>query len=179
VPVLALGLCGLSLLASVGISNMLPGMHDWRFHTAQLTEIGSWLGAGLPPGTVIGTYANGVLSYRVGTSMTVVDALGLTDEQIARGERDDHPGPSGHIAGDYDYVVNVRQPTLTVASGNGYSDKQRCGIDPVYARNYQVATFRREGSQNWVAVYVRSEQAATLISGLDTDPGFIYVPCPA
>jgi hypothetical protein len=91
-----------------------------------------------------------------GTSVTVVDVLGLTDEHIAReGKRDDNAGPIGHIASDYDYVVNVRQPALAVATGNGYSDKQRCGIDPVYAGNYQVATFRRAGSKNWVAaVYV-------------------------
>jgi hypothetical protein len=143
-------------------------------------EIGSWLGSNLPPGTVMSTYANGVLSYRAGTQLQVVDVLGLTDEHIAReGKRDEKAGPIGHIASDYDYVVNVRRPSVAVTTGNGYATEQRCGVDPVYAGKYQVATFRREGTQNWIAVYLRNELAATLITDLDEDSRFVYVACPA
>jgi len=180
VPVIALGLAGVSLMVTVASPFALDRMHDWRFRIGQMGEIGSWLGSGLPPGTVISTYANGVLSYRAGTQLPVVDVLGLTDEHIARdGKRDEHAGPIGHIASDYDYVVNVRRPSVAVTTGNGYADKQRCGVDPVYAGKYQVATFRREGTQNWITVYLRSELAATLIADLDEDSRFVYVACPA
>jgi hypothetical protein len=42
-----------------------------------------------------------------------------------------------------------------------------------------VATFRREGTQNWIALYLRGQEAATLIADLDKDPRFVYVACPA
>ena len=180
VPVIALGLAGASLLVTLANPNMLDRMHDWRFRIAQMEEIGAWLGASLQPGTVISTYANGALSYRAGTQMLVVDVLGLTDEHIARdGKRDENAGPIGHIASDYAYVVNVRRPTVAVTTDNGYSGKQHCAIDPVYAGKYQVATFRREGTQNWIALYLRGQEAATLIADLDKDPRFVYVACPA
>jgi hypothetical protein len=159
---------------------MLDRMHDWRFRIAQMEEIGAWLGASLQPGTLISTYANGALSYRAGTQVLVVDVLGLTDEHIARdGKRDENAGPIGHIASDYAYVVNVRRPTVAVTTDSGYSGKQHCAIDPVYAGKYQVATFRREGTQNWIALYLRGQEAATLIADLDKDPRFVYVACPA
>ena len=76
-------------------------------------------------------------------------------------------------------MVNVRRPTVAVTTDNGYSGKQHCAIDPVYAGKYQVATFRREGTQNWIALYLRGQEAATLIADLDKDPRFVYVACPA
>ncbi|MDI5978502.1 hypothetical protein [Amycolatopsis magusensis] len=179
VPAVALGLCLLSFLVSAMSPAALPLMHDWRHKIAQMEEIGSWLGDRLPPGTVISTYANGALSYRAGTDLVVVDVLGLTDEHIAReGHRDESLGPVGHIANDYDYVVNGRRPALAVTTGNGYADRQRCGADPAYAALYSVATFRREGTDQWIAVYPRAEQALRLIERLDLDPRFTYVPCP-
>jgi hypothetical protein len=180
VPVIALGLAGVSLLVTIVSPNMLDRMHDWRLRTGQLGEIGAWLGASLQPGTVVSTYANGVLSYRAGTQLQIVDVLGLTDEHIARtGTRDEHAGAIGHIASDYGYVVNLRRPSVAVTTADGYSDEQRCAIDPVYAGKYQVATFRREGAQKWVALYLRSELAATLIADLDEDSRFVYEACPA
>jgi hypothetical protein len=161
-PVLALGLAGASMLVTVANPNALDRMHALRFRTAQLEEIGGWLGASLRPGTIISTYANGALSYRAGTQLLVVD-LGLTD---------------GRVASDYASVVNMRQPAVAVAPGNGYSDKQHCAIDPVYAGKYEVATFRRAGTQNWIALYLRSEEARTLITDLEKDPRFDYVFCP-
>ncbi|AXB45882.1 hypothetical protein [Amycolatopsis albispora] len=179
VPAVALGLCLLSFLVSAMSPSALPLMHEWRGKIAQMEEVGSWLGERLPPGTVISTYANGALSYRAGTQLVVVDVLGLTDEHIAReGHRDETLGPVGHIANDYDYVVNGRRPALAVTTGSGYSDRQRCGADPVYAALYSVATFRREGTDHWIAVYPRAEHAPRLIERLDADPRFTYVPCP-
>ncbi|WP_092533047.1 glycosyltransferase family 87 protein [Amycolatopsis arida] len=178
VPVVALALSGLSLIVSTVHGQMLPLMHEWRDKIAEMAEIGSWLGDRLPPGTVVSTFANGVLSYRAGTQLVMIDVLGLTDEHIARhGTRNADLGLVGHITTDYDYVVNVRRPALAVVTGSGYSDRQRCGADPVYAGRYEVATFRRAGTDEWVAVYPIAEQAASIIETLDADPRFEYVPC--
>jgi len=180
IPVVAFALAGLSLLVTVLSPNMLDGVRALGTRTAQLGEIGSWLAESLPPGTVMSTYDNGALSYRAGTQLQVVDVLGVTDEQIARhGVRAENPGPTGGIASDYDYVITLRRPAVAVTTSEGYAPSQHCAIDPVYAGRYQVATFRREDSRAWIALYLRSEQAATLIAELDRDSRFVYVSCPA
>nr|WP_297547381.1 hypothetical protein [Amycolatopsis sp.] len=180
VPLVASVLAGLSVLVTVASPNVLDRMHGWRTAISQLSEIGSWLGTSLQPGTVISTYANGTLSYHAGTQIVVVDVLGLTDEHIARdGQRDENAGPIGHIASDYDYVVNVRRPSVSVTTGNGYSNHQECGFDARYGGDDQVATFQRAGLPEWVTLYLRNDQAATLIADLAKDQRFVYVACPA
>ncbi|RBM19289.1 hypothetical protein DI005_16540 [Prauserella sp. PE36] len=178
VPVVAVAVCGLSLVVSTTHPGMVAGMHDWRASIRQLAETGTWLGERLPPGTVVSTYANGALSYRAGPQLVVVDVLGLTDEHIARqGERIQAAGIGGQVASDYDYVVNVRMPSVAVDTAEGYTERQHCGINPAYAGLYEVATFRREGQRKWVSLYVRSAQAPALIPLLDADPRFDYVRC--
>lgn len=180
IGVVAFVLAGVSVLVTVVSPNVLDRMHGWRSAISQLSEIGTWLGTDLPPGTVISTYANGTLSYHAGTQLTVIDVLGLTDEHIAReGRRDEKAGPIGHIASDYNYVVNVRRPAVAVTTGNGYSSQQECGYDQRYGGDYQVATFSRAGSQSWVTLYIRDDEAATLIADLAKDQHFVYVACPA
>jgi arabinofuranosyltransferase len=180
VGVVAFVLAGVSVLVTVVSPNVLDRMHGWRSAISQLSEIGTWLGTNLPPGTVISTYANGTLSYHAGTQLTVIDVLGLTDEHIARdGQRDEKAGPIGHIASDYNYVVNVRRPAVAVTTGNGYANQQECGYDQRYGGDYQVATFSRAGTQSWVTLYVRDDEAATLIADLAKDQHFVYVACPA
>jgi arabinofuranosyltransferase len=177
--VLAFAVTGVSVLVTVASPNVLDRVRERGAQTSQLAEIGSWLGANLQPGTVVSTYDNGALSYRAGTQLQIVDDLGVTDEHIARqGKRADKPGPTGGIATDYDYVVNVRRPAVAV-TGTGYAGNQHCAIDPVYAGRYRVATYRRAGTRDWIALYLRSEQAATLIADLDKDSRFVYVACPA
>ncbi len=178
VPAAGLAVTGLSLAVSVHGDQFLPAIRDGRVRTAELAEIGAWLGDRLPSGSVVATYANGPLAYWAGRQLVVVDVLGLTDAHIARdGER--VVTARGTVANDYDYVVNVRRPALAVTTADGYSAKQRCAVDPVYADRYQVATFRREGTSKWIAVYPRSEQAGAQIQALDADPRFVHVPCPA
>ncbi|GAB3499641.1 hypothetical protein [Amycolatopsis cihanbeyliensis] len=178
VPMLVLTASGLSLIVSTVHPLMLSRMHAWRDKIAEMSEIGSWFADRLPAGTVISTFANGVLSYRAGPQLIMVDVLGLTDEHIARhGSRIDLSGAPGYVNIDYDYVVNVRRPALAVVTGSGYADRQRCGADPVYAGRYQVATFRRAGTDKWVAVYPLASQSAGLIETLDADPRFEHVPC--
>ncbi|WP_342667784.1 hypothetical protein [Amycolatopsis nigrescens] len=177
VPVVTVGLVGLSLLVSISGRELLPRIEENRNAAAELGEIGGWLGERLPSGSAVATYANGALSYRAGTRVFVVDVRGRTDEYIARAASG--VGPSGALVADYDYVVNIRRPAVAVTSTDGYADRQRCAIDPVYAGRYQVATFRREGTGQWIAVYPRSEQAGSLINELDADPRFGYVPCPS
>ncbi|WP_158887098.1 hypothetical protein [Amycolatopsis anabasis] len=175
----AVGLSGLSLFVSVMSPAMADEMHDWRTKIAGMQEIGSWLGERLPPGSVLSTYANGALSYRAGTRVSVVDVLGLTDEHIARkGKRDETAGPVGHIVTDFDYVVNERRPTVAVTTGSGYLPSQECAVPNVYADDYGVATFRRNGTSGWVPVYPRQDQYAAVVAALDADPRFTFVPCP-
>ena len=177
VPV-AVVLSGLSLFVSVTHEQMLQRMHDWRDAIVELGEIGDWLGSNLPSGTVVSTFANGALSYEAGTHIVMLDVLGLTDEHIARhGQRDQKLDLVGHLAQDYDYVVNQRMPALAITTGVGYTDSQRCGADPLYAGRYLVATFRRVGTDKWVKVYPIREQATRIIETLDADPRFEHVPC--
>ncbi|WP_328446342.1 hypothetical protein [Amycolatopsis sp. NBC_00438] len=173
VPVAACGLAGIAVLVSVFSPDMLGRVRDWRTYGTELTEIGGWLGTYLPPGSVVSAAAPGALSAR-GGQLLIIDVLGRTDDHIARDGQHD-----GGYATDYDYVVNGRRPTVAVPADGGYADRQHCAIDPVYAGQYEVATFRRVGTPYWVSVYPRAEQAKSLVDDLDRDPDFRYVPCPS
>jgi len=173
VPVTVCGLAGIAVLVSVFSPDMLTRVRDLGTRGTELAEIGGWLGTYLPAGSVVSAAAPGALAVN-GGQLLIVDVLGRTDDYIARNGRHD-----GGIATDYDYVVNSRRPTVAVPDNGGYADSQHCAIDPVYAGKYQVATFRRVGTPYWVAVYPRAEQAQSLVSDLDKDPDFHYVPCPS
>jgi len=172
VPVTACGLAGIAVLVSVFSPEMLDRVRDWRAHGTELTEIGGWLGEYLPPGSVVSAAVPGALAAH-GGQLLIVDVLGRTDDHIAREGRRE-----GGVSTDYDYVVNGRRPTVAVPDG-GYADRQHCAIDPVYAGQYEVATFRRVGTPYWVAVYPRAERAKTVVTDLDKGPDFRYVPCPS
>ena len=173
VPVTVCGLAGIAVLVSVFSPDMFTRVRDLGTRGTELAEIGGWLGTYLPAGSVVSAAAPGALAVN-GGQLLIVDVLGRTDDYIARNGRHD-----GGIATDYDYVVNSRRPTVAVPDNGGYADSQHCAIDPVYAGKYQVATFRRVGTPYWVAVYPRAEQAQSLVSDLDKDPDFHYVPCPS
>jgi hypothetical protein len=173
VPVTACGLAGIAVLVSVFSPEMLDRVRDWRAHGSELAEIGGWLGEYLPPGSVVSAAAPGALAARDG-QLLIIDVLGRTDDHIAREGRHD-----GGIATDYDYVVNGRRPTVAIPADGGYLDRQHCAIDPVYAGQYEVATFRRVGTPYWVVVYPRAEQAKSVVADLDKGPDFRYVPCPS
>ncbi|MEV6875665.1 hypothetical protein [Amycolatopsis sp. NPDC051128] len=172
VPVTACGLAGIAVLVSVFSPEMLDRVRDWRAHGAELTEIGGWLDEYLPPGSVVSVAAPGALAAR-GGQLLILDVLGRTDDHIAREGRHE-----GGVSTDFDYVVNGRRPTVAVPDG-GYADRQHCAIDPVYAGQYEVATFRRVGTPYWVAVYPRAEQAKSVVADLDKGQDFRYVPCPS
>ncbi|MEU4518700.1 hypothetical protein AB0F52_08255 [Amycolatopsis sp. NPDC024027] len=173
VPVTACGLAGIAVLVSVFSPEMLDRVRVWHSHGAELAEIGGWLGDYLPPGSVVSAASPGAIAAH-GGQLLIIDVLGRTDDHIAREGRHD-----GGIATDYDYVVNVRRPTVAVPADGGYADRQHCAIDPVYAGKYEVATFRRVGTPYWVSVYPRAEQAKSLVADLDQGPDFRYVPCPS
>lgn len=172
VPVTACGLAGIAVLVSVFSPEMLDRVRDWRAHGTELAEIGGWLGEYLPAGSVVSGAAPGALAAH-GGQLLVIDVFGRTDDHIARDGRHD-----GGVATDYDYVVNDRRPIVAVPTDGGYADRQHCAIDPVYAGQYEVATFRRVGTPYWVAVYPRAELAKSVVQDLDQGPDFRYVPCP-
>ncbi|MGW4589306.1 hypothetical protein ACWEKJ_18460 [Amycolatopsis thermoflava] len=94
------------------------------------------------------------------------------------------------VSSDWDYVVDVRRPALIRLEGYFYEDKQPCRPpspappwfpfgNPSFLSEYEIATFQKAGSGQWVAVYLRRGDAPQLVSLLDADPRFVYVPCPA
>jgi len=161
-PAAALALSGLAVLVSVFSPEMLARVRAWHDHGAQLEEIGRWLDAYLPPGSVVSTSAPGVLSYHAGTQLQIVGVRGQTDAEEA-GEA----------------VVSRRHPTIAVVTDNGYSPAQSCVIDPAYSARYRVATFVREGTSSWLAVFLRADVERSVRAALDRSPDFRHVPCPS
>jgi hypothetical protein len=161
-PVTALILCAVSLPVA---ASQRPEVLDWRTRLAQTAEISSWLAAQLPPGSAISTDGGGALAYGVGSQFLVLDMRGGTGQYLTS-------------QGDYEYVASLRRPALALAATVGYSATQQCALDPAYAGLYEAATFLRAGADDWVTVYPRDDEAASLIRRLDTDPRLTYVPCP-
>ncbi|MFJ8915688.1 hypothetical protein [Amycolatopsis sp. NPDC102389] len=159
-PAVAVTLSGLAVLVSVFSPEMLGRVRAWHDHGAQMEEIGRWLDAYLPPGSVVSTSAPGVLSYHAGTQLQIVGVRGQTEEVD-------------------EAVVSRRHPTIAVITDSGYSATQSCVIDPEYAARYRVATFAREGSSSWISVFLRADVERAVRSALDRSPDFRHVPCPS
>jgi hypothetical protein len=161
VPVAAL-LCAISLPIAL---EQQPAVLDWWARLAQTAEIGSWLGARLPPDSMVSTGGVQALGYEVGSRALVLDS---------------GAGSAAYFAseGGYEKVASMRQPALATTSTFGYAAAQQCVLDAAYAGSYEAATFRRAGSGDWVTVYVRNDQAPTLIPLLAADPRLVYLPCP-
>jgi arabinofuranosyltransferase len=177
-PLLAAVLSVLLLVVSVNHGNVKDRLDQWRAELYQMASLGAWINRTMPAGTVIATYANGVLSYMAGPQVTVVDVLGLTDEHIARRGKRLRGAVVGHAAYDYGYVVNVRKPDLVFMRGNGLATAPACDFMPELREHYRGAVFRVAGQARWAPVFVRTERADELIAGLDADPGFDRAPCP-
>jgi len=159
-PAAAVALSGLAVLVSMFSPEMLARVRAWHDHGAQMEEIGRWLDGYLPPGSVVSTSAPGVLSYHAGTQLQIVGVRGQTEE-----------------AGES--VVSRRHPTIAVITDSGYAAKQSCVIDPAYAQRYRVATFVREGTSSWLAVFLRADVERSVRAALDRSPDFRHVPCPS
>ncbi|MFD8500022.1 hypothetical protein [Amycolatopsis sp. NPDC059657] len=175
VPIVALVLAGAAVVASALSPHMLTAMHDWRTQTAEREQLGDWLGDRLAPGTVIAVYSSGAVAYHAGTSILVIDVLGVTDDHIARhGTRTE---ASRYLPTDFEYVLN-RRPALALATAEAYTDSQHCVMDPSYAPQYGVATFKRLDTGKWVTLYLRGDQYQTLNAQLSADDRYEFVPCP-
>jgi hypothetical protein len=176
-PVLVATLGVLLLWESVHSPAMKVAIDKWHQQVDQLTEIGDWLGQHLPHGTTIATFANGALSYHVGTGVTVVDELGLTDSFIARHGRRRTTGIIGHLAYDNDYVVHVRRPVVVLTNGGGFSTAPSCYVTPVYAQDYAPLLYRLGDNQEWITLYVRDDRLADVTGWLATDHDYHQVAC--
>ncbi len=159
-PAAAMTLSGLAVLVSVFSPEMLTRVRAWHDHGAQMEEIGRWLDAYLPPGSIVSTSAPGVLSYHAGTQLQIVGVRGQTEEI---GEA----------------VVSRRRPTLAVITDSGYAATQSCVIDSAYALRYRAASFLREGTSSWLTVFLRADVERSVTSALDRSPDFRHVPCPS
>lgn len=175
VPVVVAAVCGLSLVVTTAQPRLLPAMHEWRTATGQLEQIGSWLGENLPVGSVVSAYTPGALAYRAGPSLVVVDA-GRWEAELAATQGRPSAGAAAQPARDDNYVVG-RMPLVAVDTETGYTGEQHCGINPAYAGRYEVASFLRVGTEQWVSLYVRRDAARTVIELLGADGGYEYVPC--
>lgn len=88
------------------------------------------------------------------------------------------PGLLASRAGSKVLVVGLdaERSTLAVPGRSGYASRQDCADDlPAW---YRVATFRRTGTQLWISVYPRADDASRLVGELDRAPDFHYVSCP-
>ncbi|WP_328605711.1 hypothetical protein OG943_37830 [Amycolatopsis sp. NBC_00345] len=74
VPVAAAALTGLAVLASLLSPDLLARVRDWRTHSAQLAEVGEWLGDYLPAGSVVSAASPGAIASRVGSQLLVIGA---------------------------------------------------------------------------------------------------------
>jgi hypothetical protein len=74
VPVAAAGLTGLAVLASLLSPDLLARVRDGRTNSAQLAEVGEWLGDYLPPGSVVSATSPGAIASRAGPQLLVVGA---------------------------------------------------------------------------------------------------------
>lgn len=160
-PLGALTLCGVSLLLAAGQQR---ARHDARARLGQTAEIGSWLAARVPPGSMIDTRGSEALAYAVGDRFVVLDERG---------------GATAHVARQAGYanLANYRLPTIVVADAR-YLPRQRCDIAPPRSGFYRVATFRRAGGSEWVTVHTRDDEAGEVIDRLAADSRLVYVPCP-
>ena len=171
------------LASSVTNPVMVPRVVAWHEQVVELAELGSWLHRTLPPGTVISTFANGALSFHAGTTITVIDQLGLTDEHIARNGKRNPTGLVGHAAFDYDYVINQRRPAVVVTTGDGLARAPTCAVpsnlgDQYVGRTFRFDTYQVDGKQLWAVIALRTERADELTTLLNADPAFQLDPCP-
>jgi hypothetical protein len=173
------GVSLLMLSVSTSHPEAKPRIEAWRLQIDDLSDMGAWVRRTLPEGTVISTYANGALSYEAGPGIIVVDQLGLTDEHIARHGKRLRTGVVGHLAYDYDYVVNVRRPEVVFVTGGEYWQQIDCIVPLPFVEHYRAAAYQVRGEARWATVYLRTENWSIFADLLDRDPAFRRVPCPA
>jgi hypothetical protein len=165
----------LLLGVSFSTSELIPNVRTHRVQVEQLARVGNWLDAALPPGTVIATLPNGALSYHAGPGIQVIDALGLTDEHIARDGHRNPEGFSGHVAYDYAYVVRQR-PELVYPGISGLDEVQSCVVYRHFEKDYVPLTFRERGSFAWANLMVRRDEKRRLERLLDGSD-FEHIAC--
>ncbi|WP_326567614.1 hypothetical protein VSH64_38185 [Amycolatopsis rhabdoformis] len=71
VPVLAAVFTGFAVLVSVVSPDVLKSVRTWHTDSAQLAEVGEWLAAYLPPGSVVSAAAPGALASGAGSRLLV------------------------------------------------------------------------------------------------------------
>ena len=64
VPVVAGALIMVAM--SFSNANMIPRFRIWEREVSDLSQMGRWIGAALPSGALVATFANGAFSYRAG-----------------------------------------------------------------------------------------------------------------
>lgn len=171
-PVLAASVAVLMLVSSVWYPSYKREIDVWHNQVNELGDIGTWVGATVPPGTTIATFANGSLSYAAGSRVTVVDLLGLTDEHIARDGKRDSSMMIGHQANDYAYVLGTRAPSIVFTSGSGFALTPACAVGPRYSDRYRGAVFRVRDFDRWLIVLYRKDVAERLARRMDGRGGF-------
>jgi hypothetical protein len=176
-PLAYIGVAGVLVATSFSNDNMIPRVRIWREQVDELAVIGRWFNATLANGTVISTFANGVLSYEAGSKLVVIDQLGLTDEHIARHGRRLDRAPAGHASRDDLYVV-LRRPAVAIFSGSGFAAAPSCTVRPPWRRRYDGVSFQVSGKRQFVNVVLRRDRRDQLVADLTRDQQFRLVECP-
>jgi hypothetical protein len=137
----SLGLLALCMLAPAALDPRIRAAVEPDAASRYGRTVGLWLGAHLPPGSLVATNAAGALPYF--SDLPVVDMLGITDRRIAR-RRPDARQWIGHERGDGAEVL-ARRPAVIVFGGPEgsiepwpFRSDQEVAADPRFHADYEL-----------------------------------------
>lgn len=164
-------LCILTVYNSFANPKMVKEVGEWKYDSVEgLAYIGKWFQQKLPRSTVVATFPNGAFSFY--NRLHTIDVLGLTDEHIARRGKRKKRGTPGHIAYDYEYVLNQKPDILAMMGGQGFVTDVG-NPDPRFI-NYDhiIFEFKRGGrnvNHKYVELYFLKTKSDTLVKLLALD----------
>lgn len=177
-PVIACAASIVLVAMSVFHANMISRVRLWSNEVHAMATEGDWLERRLP-GSTVAVYANGALSYHAGSSITMVDMRGLTDEHIARHGRRDSSAVVGHRAYD-DAYVRGRRPDVIVFAGTGFSPNPSCAVQNGFAPQYVGEAFRVRTDNptgTFANLMVRADEARRVRDRLGQDDAVELAEC--
>lgn len=159
-----------TLLNTFTNTNMLVAVQSWKTSVKQLTILGNWFNQSLSSNIVVASYPNGAFSYY--NKLYTIDVFGLTDEHIARLGKRHRYGTSGHIAYDYEYIINRKPDIIAFMQGIGFTNSPVTweAIDSIASKEYSNVTFLYNKpiteSNKYVSFYILKSKKEFIIENL-------------